>query len=191
MARRRVVLTTAFLLVLVQVVAAETEEPLTASPRVRVTAPSFSGRRIVGTAVAFDDAILTLRAQGTKEEIRIPRAAIARLESSRRRSRKRLGAGIGLLAGIGAAAAFQHAAHKTCERAVDRAEWEGLGGFFTCLGAGAAGLLGAIVSIPAGTLIGWAAAPGERWEEAPVDRVRVTLGAGRAEGLRAVLTVRF
>jgi hypothetical protein len=191
MTRLSVVLKMALLPLLVEAVMAEATEPPLSPPRVRVTALSVSGKRLVGTIVAFDDTILTLQPQGAAEKIRIPRAAIARLEASRRRSRKRLGAGIGLLAGIGAAVAIDRAADKTCERAGNRQGDDQSGVLFTCLGAGTAGLFGAILSVPAGALIGWAVAPGEKWEETTADHLRLTVGAGRGGSLHAVLAIRF
>jgi len=184
-------LTMTLLPLLVEAAVAEATQPPPSPPRVRVTAPSVSGKRLVGTIVALDDTTLTLQAQGAEEKTRIPRAAIAKLEASRRRSRKRLGAGIGLLAGIGGAAAIHYAADKTCERAGERTGGDQLGVIFTCVGTGAAGLLGGILSVPAGTLIGWAVAPGEKWEETAADHLRLTVGAGRGGGMRAALAVRF
>jgi hypothetical protein len=191
MTRLSLVLTMALFPLLVEAVMAETPEPPPSPPRVRVTAPSVSGKRLVGTIVALDDTILTLQPQGAGEKIRIPRAAIARLEASRRRSRKPLGAGIGLLAGIGAAVAIHRAADKTCERAGNREGADQAGALFTCLGSSTAGLLGEILSIPAGALIGRAVAPSEKWEETTADHLRLTVGAGHGGGLRAGLAIRF
>ena len=85
-----------------------------ASPRVRVTAPTVSGKRLVGTLLRMDEETLTLGAQKGKGVIEVPRSAITRMEVSRRASRKGKGARIGALVGLGAAVAIGFAAGDDC-----------------------------------------------------------------------------
>src|SRR5688572_24199970 len=84
------------------------------SPRVRITSPSVSGHRVIGTLVGQDDATLTLRAQGAEGTITVPRRAITKMEVSQRRSRRGKGAGIGALVGIGAAVIIGVATGEDC-----------------------------------------------------------------------------
>lgn len=115
----------------------------------------------------------------------MPRAAITKIEASRHRSRKGLGAAIGLLTGLGTAALIVHAARGDCERSPQEE-------FLSrCLLQGVGATLAGIVIVPAGTLIGLAAAPGERWQVSTTDRVRVAVAPVHGGGVRAALAIRF
>ena len=182
---------------MVGVTVAPAEEPATPAVgiRVRVTAPAVSGERLVGTLVRMDETTLTLRAGKGKGTLEVPRAAIIRLEVSRSRSRKGEGAGIGMLVGIGAAVAVGLGAGGGCESVAVPDPWLfGLSERLDrnlCVGKGEAALLTSLVTIPVGALIGYAAAPGERWVATTPDRLRLAVAPVRGGGVGATLSVRF
>jgi hypothetical protein len=155
---------------------AEEQRPAASGPRVRVTAAGISGKRLVGTLTAIDQTNLTLRREDGRP-VEVPRAAITRIELSRGASRKGKGAGIGALVGIGAAVAFGLAVGESDESFVPD--------------KGTAMLASAIVAVPLGTLLGWAAAPGERWVATSPDRFRMSVAPVRGGGVGASLSFRF
>jgi hypothetical protein len=148
--------------------------PVALGPRVRLTAPSVSGKRLVGIVVGLDEATLTLQRQGGKDTLQVPRRAITGVEVSQRRSRKGKGAGIGALVGLGAAVAIGLAADDEC-------------GF--CYSKGETAAIVGILTVPAGALLGLAVAPGEKWHPSSLDRLSVRItpargGAGVSVSLR-------
>jgi hypothetical protein len=149
------------------------------SPRVRITAPTVSGKRLVGTLLSMDEEILTLGDQKGKGVIEVPRSAITRMEVSRRASRRGKGAGIGALVGLGAAVAIGVAAGEDCSRN----EW-------LCFDRPSMVLMSSILTIPAGILIGLTAAPGEKWAATTPDRLSVGVRPVRG-GMGAALSLRF
>ena len=150
-------------------------------PRVRLTAPTLSGKRLIGTLVRQDDATLTLQREGA-EALTVPRAAITRIEVSRHRGRRGLGAGIGALVGIGAAVAIGRHSGEDCDDGRFR---------FLCFDRTTTAALYAILTVPAGTVVGAVVAPGEKWETTTTDRLRLTMAPVRGGGARASLSVRF
>jgi hypothetical protein len=60
-----------------------------------------------------------------------------------------------------------------------------------CLGKGETALLTGILTVPAGALLGWASAPGEKWEVSTPDRLRVAVAPTRGGGVRAALSIAF
>lgn len=164
--------------------AAQGDEPTGAGsgPRVRLTAPAVSGKRLIGTLVRQDDATLTLQRQGAKETMAVPRAAITRIEVSRHRSRRGKGAGIGALVGLGAAVVIGVAAGEDCYDGRAR---------LICFDKGTMTAASALLTIPVGTLLGMAVAPGERWQTTTPERLRVALAPVRGGGVRASLSLRF
>jgi hypothetical protein len=175
---------------------AQAQEPLPSASgaRIRVTAPGVSGRRLVGTLVGMDETSLTLRADKGKGTLAVPRNSITRLEVSRHPSRRGKGAGIGALVGIGAAVVLGVAAGDDCSFPPARSEELDLVERLDrnlCFGKGETALAAAIVTVPLGTLLGYAAAPGERWVATSPDRLRVAVAPARGGGVRASLSVRF
>src|SRR6266850_2543300 len=165
MTRSSMVLAMAVAPLLVGAIGASAEESPSGS-RVRVTAPSFTGKRLVGVLVGLDETTLTLQRQGAKGPLQVPRAAITKIEASRHRSRKATGAGIGLLVGLGAAAVVGLAAGENC----DPRPGDDLSDFGTrlhyslCYDKGDMALLSGILIVPATTLLGLVASPSEKWE---------------------------
>jgi hypothetical protein len=161
--------------------------------RVRVTAPSFSGKRLVGVLVGLDETTLTLQRQGAKGPLQVPRAAITKIEASRHPSRKARGAGIGLLVGLGAAAVVGLAAGDNCKPVPENDLWD-LGARLQnslCYSKGDMALLSGILLVPAATLLGVVASPGEKWEVSTTDRLRIAVAPARGGGVRAALAIRF
>ena len=154
----------------------------------RVTAPAFVDRRLVGRLVAANDGSLTVALDN--KTVVVPRQALTRLEVSRRPGRKARGAGIGFLVGAASGALLGYSegrrgyalpvcsflppcdsfGHEYDYRANDAISY-GL-------------LLGAL-----GAGFGAAVAPGERWEAVGTDRVRVHVSpARRGAGLMVALS---
>ena len=186
MTRLPIILVAALVPLLVEVRVARAEEPASGS-RVRVTAPSFSGKRLVGVLVGLDETTLTLQRQEGTGSLQVPRAAITKIEASRHRSRKARGAGIGLLVGLGTAAVVGLAAGENCG-AVPEDEY--LRRFF-CFDRGDMALLSGILIVPAATLLGVVASPSEKWEVSTTDRLRLAVAPARGGGVRAALAIRF
>ena len=173
---------------------AQEPSPSASGARIRVTAPAVAGSRLVGTLVGMDETSLTLRADKGKGTFAVPRNAITRLEVSRHRSRKGEGAGIGMLIGIGAAVAVGLSAGGDCESVAVPDPWLfGLSERLDrnlCVGKGEAALLTSLVTVPVGALIGYAAAPGERWVATAPERLHLAVKPVRG-GVGATLSVRF
>lgn len=195
MARRLVRNMTALIAVVLGVSVARADEPapVAAGARVRLTAPSVSGKRLVGTLVGLDDTTLTLQRQGGKETLQVPRGAITTTEVSWRRSRKGKGAAIGALVGLGAAVAIGLAAgDDDCSSVQDVGNpWLDLTAHVLrtfCHSKGEMAAFAAILTVPAGALLGLAVAPGEKWQPSSPDRLSVRITPVRGG---AGLTVAF
>jgi hypothetical protein len=158
------------------------ERPWPPAPgsRIRVTAPGVLGERLVGQFVAFDEDGLRIQPKGKTEAVVIPRTAITRLELSGRPSRRGLGAGVGLLVGMGAAVVVGVFAGDDC--ASDS---------FICFDKPTTGLMASVLTIPLGIAFGAALAPGEKWETYSPERVRVAIGPAPSGGVRGRVSLRF
>lgn len=181
MTRLQRILVAAVVPLLVEGTVARAEQPAS-GPRVRVTAPSFSGKRLVGVLVGLDETTLTLQRQGDKGSLQVPRAAITKVEASRHPGRKGRGAGIGLLVGLGAAAVVGLAAGEDCGSPGRR---------LLCFDQADVAFLSGILIVPAATLLGVVASPSERWEVSTTDRLRLAVAPTRGGGVRAALTIHF
>ena len=174
---------------LVEVTSGSAAEAPISGARIRVTAPTFIGNRLVGTLVGLDETTLRLQREG-KEPLDVPRASIVRVEVSRHRSRKRQGAQNGLLVGLGAAIAVGLATgEKNCD-AIAGDDFLGRLNRAFCFDRGETALLTGILTVPAGIVLGILAAPGEKWDVVNADRLRFTVAPQR-EGVRAALAIRF
>jgi hypothetical protein len=131
--------------------------------RVRVHATGAESGPLVGTLTAVDDNSLTVKAQDRFVPAVVPRRDVSRLERSMRPSRKGKGALIGLGAGFvlgfaGTAILGNSSESGAIDHCVD-VSWGSVYG--AAVGAFGAGI-GALV------------APGERWNEVPINLVRST-----------------
>jgi hypothetical protein len=160
-------------------------------PRIRLTAPSVSGGRLIGTVVSLDEATLTLQRQGGEGTLLVPLRAITTLEVSRHRSRKGKGAAIGALVGLGSAVAIGLAAGDDCTGSAQGDDLSSRLDRSLCFGAAETTLLSAILTVPAGALLGLVTAPGEKWEASTPDRLRIAVAPVRGGGVRAAVSVRF
>ena len=159
--------------------AAAGEPQLFQGSRVRVSAPSIAGGRIVGVLTAFDDESLTLEAKGRQGPLIIPRAAITKLDvSNGPRSRALAWAGLGLagsvLAGLATGAKCPGGTTGSCGSSLGTA------------------ILYSLLLAPLGAFIG-EAHPGDRWEDAgwKHPHVRVSLIPGRGLGISFSASVKF
>jgi hypothetical protein len=162
---------------------------LSAGARVRLTAPSVSGKRLTGTVLGIDDATLTLRRGPRGETMQVPRAAITTLEVSRG-GRRGKGALIGAAAGLASGVALGLGTGHHCTGS----DWELLYVVLTvgvdCRGGSRAAVLSAL-TVPSGALVGFLLAPGEKWEMASTDRLRIGVAPTRGGGVRAAVSLRF
>ena len=176
-------------------VCADDQPPVGIAPRVRVTAPTVSGKRLVGTLLAMDETTLTIGSQKGKGVVEVPRSAVTRIELSRRPSRKGKGAKIGALVGLGAAVAVGLAAGDDCGSLPEPAP--GWGGFEDrlrrnlCYDKSVTAVMASILTVPAGVLLGVLTAGGERWVRTEPDRLRVAVTPLRTGGVGAAVSVRF
>jgi hypothetical protein len=192
MTRFPMVLTMALVPLLAEVAMAQTELP-PSGPRVRVTAPAFSGKRLVGVLVGLDETTLTLQRQGDKGSLQVPRAAITKIEASRHPGRKGRGAGMGMLVGLGTAVVVGVATGEDCGSPGGGPGGVSgrRGGGFLCFDKADMALLSGILLVPAATLLGVVASPSEKWEVSTTDRLRIAVAPTRGGGVRAALTIRF
>ena len=144
--------------------------------RVRVTAPELDLERYDGTLVAARGDTLTV---GT---VHVPLTSVTRLDVHRGRTGNwRKGAKIGALVGLPAGLAYGVLIHVAYCHDFD--------GDFECwplapLGAVAGGLAGALVGGAVGALT-------DRWEEVPLERLRVSLAPQRDGGFALGFSVRY
>jgi hypothetical protein len=171
----------------VSVAQADEPEPVAPGSRVRLTAPSVSVERLVGTVVGLDEATLTLQRQGAKDTLQVPRGAITTLETSAHGSRKGRGAAIGALAGLGAGVALGLAIGEDCSEVLG--ELEPLFSVF-CFSKGEMAAVAALLTVPAGALVGLAVAPGEKWQRSSLERLSVRIRPARG-GAALTVSLRF
>lgn len=106
------------------------------------------GENVTGTLIQVTEDAIVLATEHSEKTISVPRTALTRLEVSERPGRKKRGAAIGALVGVGVALGFAAAIAD---------EDELLGGF------GISFATGAFLFVPTGVLAGVLIAPGERW----------------------------
>ena len=138
-----------------------------------------------GTIAALTADSVVLRIGEPATQLAVSLASVNRLEVVRgRKSNVGTGAGIGLVVGMVAGAVFGYASFEECVSFcigpdIDRGE-------NAVLGAAIFGLGGTVF----GALIG-ASSKTERWEEVPLDRLRVSLGPQRDGRFGFGASVRF
>jgi hypothetical protein len=149
---------------------AQEQPPLEPGQRVRVTAPDLAIHNQAGRfeAVRGDSLVLA----GAVSTMTFPVASITRLEVSRaRKSHTLIGAGIGFVVGALAGAAV------------------GPSAITGDISKGGARLFGAGIGALGGTVLGLAVgaiSKSDRWEEVPLDRLRVSF-APQADGRFALM----
>jgi len=159
-------------------VTAQDPPPVTVGTRVRVTAPDLDVDKYDGTVAALRGDTLTV---GT---VQVPLASVTRLDVHQgRKGNVGKGTIIGTLVGLPTGFALGVFYQQACSHASDIGE--------TCLplipiGVVAVGLAGALVGGTIGSLI-----KTDRWEEVPLDRLRVSLGPQRDGRFGFGASVRF
>jgi hypothetical protein len=160
---------------------ADEGSPPPSGTRIRVTAPGALGKRVVvGRLLSLDGETLSLQPSGGATTLEIPRAAITRLELSRRHGQKAKGAARGLMVGVGAATVIGVMAGHSCRPE----EW-------LCFNKADTGLMAAVLTVPLGVLVGIAAAPSEKWDVYSGERLRVGVAPVRKGGVGGSVSVRF
>ena len=153
--------------------------------RIRVTAPSVSDQlfesgvpRIVGTLVALDDESLSMKIASRRDPIVVPRASVEKLQVSRRRGKKLWGALGGLAVGTSIGLASSTKGSSFC-------------GSQSLSGCDAA-MSVLVLGVPLG-IVGFLAAPGEKWEDAPLPSTALGLSIAptRGRGFAAALSISF
>ena len=132
--------------------AAEEAKALVPGSRVRIRTAED---RLVGRLVALrGETIVLARANGETLDIR--RADVLGLEVSQRPSRKRRGAGLGALVGLGAAVAIGVAGGEDCVSAPGPNTWMNFTETLNanlCLSRTETGFLSGVLTVPAGVLL--------------------------------------
>ena len=171
----RVAVALAGVLALVTAVnAAEDTPQLEPGTRVRVESATAQ-ERLVGRLLGLDEESLNLQVEDEEEPRLLPREDITALAVSRGRRSRGWGALIGAGIGIAFGAAMGLGAWKDAD---DYPGWmeSAMRAFFLA---------------PIGALFGLAMPPGERWEDMPLDNVRLSVGPVPGRGASVFLTVGF
>ena len=184
------------ILAFVPLVSATAQVPVRLGERVRVTghfcqfySNCLGGQpeHRVGTFVAWKSDTLVVQSNG--DILALPLDSVTRLDVSwGRKTNTGKGAGIGLVLGGLAGAFIGLASHEEC---VPRGWFSCIGPDFGSEGAALGGaLLGGLGGLVVGALIG-SAVKTDRWEEVPLDRLRVNLAPQRDGRFGVGLSVRF
>jgi len=151
--------------------------------RIRVTVDGAGPHVQVGVYQGVRDTILVLQAGSAP--ISIPLGRLRQVEVSRgRKGHWRAGAGVGFLVGVGAAVAFEAGSGSTAP--CDQEQNQDAMSSGECLGIAAAGVA---LSTGLGALVGGLVRT-ERWQEVPVEGLRLTMvpRPGRRLGLGIAFT---
>jgi hypothetical protein len=135
-------------------------------------------RRLTGTLLGLSDTVLTLEKWPGTPAVVLPRQNVTRLDLSLHRGQRGKGALIGLGAGVGLGLLLGLAAGD------DKP------GFFAFTAGEKAGMFAMLLG-PLGTLVGVVAAPGEKWQAVPPDRIRLGLDGTLRRERGASLALRF
>ena len=159
-------------------VTAQEPPPVKVGDRVRVTAPGLGVPSRDGTLRLLDADSLVMRPNGGRSRLVIPLASVTRFEVHRgRKSRAPIGALVGALA-LGA---YGFAIGD--DSGLDCAEGP-------CIGRGPVAATGAVAGLLLGAVIG-ALIKTDRWEEVPLDQLRVTFVPQRDGRFAFGLSLRF
>ncbi len=160
------------------VTAQEQPPPVKVGDRVRVTAVDLRINKRTGVLAAADSDTLTL------DTLRVALASVIRFEVSRGRKSSSVArnAPIGVLLGGGIGALLGGALGRVLGGGEDSCP--GCTAGFAGLGAATLGTVGLVVGIVTGS-------PRDRWEEVPLDRLRVSFPPQRDGRFGLGLSVRF
>ena len=161
-------------------VTAQEPPPVKVGDRVRVTAAELNIREFEGRLRRlYKDSVVVRPEYGGAPPVVILLTSLTRLEVRRRKSRADAGAGYGALAGaaIGVGSAAMLCSSEDCE--------EYTGAVYLVLGGG-----GTLAGLLIGSIVG-ALIKTERWEEVPLDQLRVSFVPQRDGRFGLGLSVRF
>ncbi|MFC1639223.1 hypothetical protein ACFL3B_00500 [Gemmatimonadota bacterium] len=134
-----------------------------------------------GSVVVMTNDSIVLSAGALTGLVAIPISTLIRLElPSGRKSHKLVGGIVGAIAGVGIGAWAGWASEGSCNSE-------------TCPERVEAAIKGSVVGLSGGALLGFligSAASGERWEEVPLDRLRVSFGP-RRDGFALGFSIAF
>ena len=166
---------------------AQRQPTIHAGARVRVSAPSEGYRDLIGTVSGYDGGDIVIKPGNEQSSVSVPLTSITTFKRSRGlKSNAGKGALIGSLVGGALGAVFGAAAYRECVPVgwldcmmapESAAQSAAIGGFLM-------GLMGAGIGALAG------AEKTERWEEVPLDRLRVSF-APRRDGFAFGVSVSF
>ncbi len=172
------------LLIPLQSITAQQAPPIETGGRIRVTAPTLGVDKLVGTSVEADATRIRVQADDQASPMTISLADMTRLEVSQgRKSNALKGLLIGSIVGVstgailGLAASLAESYDNPC--ADNEVEC-------VAVGAAAFGVTGALVGLGIGALL-----KSERWEEVPLDRLRVNIVPHRDGRFALGLSVAF
>lgn len=157
---------------------AQQEPPVAPGDRVRVTAPTEFSGRLVGTVMEIGADTCVLEAKRA-EPLALPLASVTMLEVSDQKSWPITGAAVGALLGgiIWATAEYAGCIYRCSpEKAKEDALLGGAKG--VAVGAGIGALIGSAIKT-------------DRWEEVPLDRLRVTIVPQRRGGFVVSASIRL
>ena len=164
-----------------QSITAQQAPPIEAGARVRVTAPDLGLKKSVGTCLELSDGSMRFAPPPGVDPQTIPFASMTRLDVHRgRHGHPWLGAGIGFLAGAATGAVFGSALCKETD-CTEEDKGDVVVASAAIFGAGGA-LLGALFG---------AAFQTDRWEEVPLDQLRVSFVPQRDGRFALGLSVEF
>ncbi|UCG87977.1 MAG: hypothetical protein JSW71_05380 [Gemmatimonadota bacterium] len=152
---------------------AQTIEP---GSRVRVTAPDLGIQRLAGTCLSLSQGAMAFEPEGLSP-LAIATVSITRLEISRGRKRKTVtGALVGIPAGLALALGVATIAGEEWQEEVNAGVW--------------LAPAGALVGLVVGGTVGYTVKV-DRWEEVPLDRLRVAVAQQRDGRFALGLQVKF
>ncbi len=158
---------------------AQVQPPVETGARVRVTSPELGPGRSVGTCLELSEGHMSFAPEAGASPQSLHVDSLTALDVSRgRKSNVGKGAAFGFLAGasLGALAGLT----------MDQSGPEVTAGQWALMGAGVGGLVGLVVGLGVSPLI-----KTERWEEVPLDRLRVSVAPQRDRRLGIGLAVAF
>ena len=160
---------------------AQEQPPVEAGSRIRVTAPTVGADKLVGMCVEVDATRLRVQAEEQASPLTISLTDVTRLEVSQgRKSHALAGLGIGFLGGVVIGAVFGGAVASDID--VCDTNEENCKIIFAAVSGFGGGLVGLFVG---------AQFESDRWEEVPLDRLRVSIAPLRDGRFALGLSVRF
>ncbi len=166
---------------------AQQAPPVAPGDRVRVTAPGIQSQRFVGTVIETGADTCLLKVEGRPAPLPLALAAVTQLEVSRGQANKgKTGAIIGGAVGAGIGVAVIISSYEedcSSQLLSDLCEF---GNAMALLSPLALGVAGAVL----GNVIG-KSIESERWEEVPLDRLRVGLSPVTADGVAVFASLRI